>query len=668
MPLNFKNKHLFSSCWGTWESLSFYKRNGYGEGIVSGALWLDRWYEYICSEEVVRKLSEAGINSMIGHYWKGFGLEAEQHDMEAARKKIDLCNKYNIDYYAYVQYDTLSSETFFKEVPEARGWIRKKSDGQDCHYLPVWRKEPCIRYDEFNAYIKKVIKMALDDGAAGIMLDNLHAQICYCEKCREDFRDWVKKSNEFTAEKLNLNYIDYDSIELPRELIAKDPLVREFFKFRKQKLEDVSLSLKNFIHSINPDAVFMPNVAFPRVEEGNNSLSGNITFSPQDIMYPEFRSCIDALKNDGAPEPVFDEQEEVLPPKLYRFKLAHDFGYPLFGKTFHTGYGDGVKPDKSIQRQMSANAAVGLALGGNPLSFNGLMTPNLPNRGKSIGLDNPVIFNTAKKWNEFVKANSDIYKDAQSAADIILGTSELGFCITGTQPMTACHAAAVEMLNDKVLFRFKHLLQLESLVRENTLLLIDMYAMSDSECEQVISFYKRGGKVILLGPCSTMNENGQERLEYGLSGLLSGSDEIDMLEDAGVIEKDRLFWDPSVSGSSSLKMQRRYTDAGRRDSYRIQDLVRDLNSGPLSIEITADKWLCADFYNTPDGTKYIHLANMSVEKNTADAVIQIDYEINKKELEHIEFGKDDSELDPEKKGDSNIIRLTVGDYSVVKFK
>jgi hypothetical protein len=401
------------------------------------------------------------------------------------------------------------------------------------------------------------------------MLDNLYAQICYCQKCRNDFKDWVRNSQRFTPEKLNLDYIDYDSIELPTELCSAGPLVREFFRFRKEKLEEVSLSLKNFIHSINPEAIFMPNIAYPRVEEGSNTLTGNIIFSPQDIMYPNFRNCIDALKNDGVPKTVYNEQEGLLPPKLYRFKLAHDFQYPLFGKTFHVGYGDGVNSGKSIRRQICSNAAAGLTLGGHPLSFNGLMTPNLPSRAKLIGLDNPIIFNTTKKWDEFVKENSCIYEDVESAADIVLGTSEIGFCISGTQPMTAFHAAATEMLNDKILFKFKHLLQLESLSPNKTLILIDMYAMSNRECEQIISFYNKGGKIILLGPCSTMNENGQERLEYGLSGILSDKDEINMLENVRVIKKNRLFWDPSISKNSSLKIQRRYTNTKRRDSYSI---------------------------------------------------------------------------------------------------
>ena len=51
------------------------------------------WLKYVDSEPTIARLAELGVNMMIGHYWKGFGIEAESAERENIRRKIETCHR-----------------------------------------------------------------------------------------------------------------------------------------------------------------------------------------------------------------------------------------------------------------------------------------------------------------------------------------------------------------------------------------------------------------------------------------------------------------------------------------------------------------------------------------------------------------------------------------------
>ena len=81
----------------------------------------------------------------------------------------------------------------YKGEPVHAGWVEvvghSKTCYQTCRNNPVWRD-----------YLKKIIKIQIDAGVAGIQLDeaelpitSLRAGGCFCKDCRKQFREYLKQ-------------------------------------------------------------------------------------------------------------------------------------------------------------------------------------------------------------------------------------------------------------------------------------------------------------------------------------------------------------------------------------------------------------------------------------------------------------------------------------------
>ena len=112
---------------GNWEPLIFRRRLGGGCSDVA-----ERYLEEH-SPELVRELQRKGINLLITHYFKGFGLQAEAEDIVQTRKLTRLCHQANIRVGAYIG-DTLIPETFLTEEPDAASWYQIDAAGNAIQY------------------------------------------------------------------------------------------------------------------------------------------------------------------------------------------------------------------------------------------------------------------------------------------------------------------------------------------------------------------------------------------------------------------------------------------------------------------------------------------------------------------------------------------------------
>jgi hypothetical protein len=74
------------------------------------------------SEETAKRLFKLGINIITTNFYKGFGLEAEEEDVESGKQFIVYCHKYGIKALVYVQFRSIMQETIQKEIPNAKDW------------------------------------------------------------------------------------------------------------------------------------------------------------------------------------------------------------------------------------------------------------------------------------------------------------------------------------------------------------------------------------------------------------------------------------------------------------------------------------------------------------------------------------------------------------------
>jgi hypothetical protein len=127
----------------------------------------------------------------------------------------------------------------YKGEPVHAQWVEvaghSKTCFQTCRNNPVWRD-----------YLKKIIKIQIDAGVAGIQLDeaelpitSLRAGGCFCKDCRKQFREFLKGLKE--ENRLDPQYagLDLDNFDYQEFLNAGGydfpegaPLFREYYEFQ----------------------------------------------------------------------------------------------------------------------------------------------------------------------------------------------------------------------------------------------------------------------------------------------------------------------------------------------------------------------------------------------------------------------------------------------------
>ena len=249
--------------YGFFEPLAFHKRSGLWWNVPAPRD-LERWYARGHSAEAAKSLAELGVNLTITHFFKGYGLQAEQEDIEGAKAFIGHCHTHGIKALAYVQFGTIMPETFLNEEPDAETWLREDSQGATVSYGPLyWRRRPCANSTEFIAYLKKAITLALTEANAdGIFLDNFFLYPCYCGRCRDLLRAYLEEKYD-PQQRMDLFGLgELDHLQLPPEALAPpalsvDPVAREMLWFMTERGEQIAAEMRRYIKSLAPDALFL---------------------------------------------------------------------------------------------------------------------------------------------------------------------------------------------------------------------------------------------------------------------------------------------------------------------------------------------------------------------------------------------------------------------------
>src|SRR5690242_12188564 len=106
-----RRKRLDEIVWPSHEPLMFLRRHG---GFDVSA---ERDYFRYHTEENVRRIAATGLEmSRILHFYKGFGLAAEDEEMRRTVELAGLFHKYGMKVPVYVG-GTMFAETFFLETP-----------------------------------------------------------------------------------------------------------------------------------------------------------------------------------------------------------------------------------------------------------------------------------------------------------------------------------------------------------------------------------------------------------------------------------------------------------------------------------------------------------------------------------------------------------------------
>ncbi len=143
-------------------------------------------------------------------FFKGFGLERERPQIERVIEYARALHERDMLVSVYVG-GTMFTEYFFKEVPEAKSWVRMDQNNQPVTYgsYQLNRWFPCLNHPDYLAYMKRVLDIAVDEIQADeIFFDNqilrYEPRTCRCEHCVRHLREMIRES--YTLEQCERRY------------------------------------------------------------------------------------------------------------------------------------------------------------------------------------------------------------------------------------------------------------------------------------------------------------------------------------------------------------------------------------------------------------------------------------------------------------------------------
>jgi hypothetical protein len=305
---------------------------------------------------------------------------------------------------------------------------------------------------------------------------------CYCQHCREDF----KAATGF---------------DLPRTTNVQDPARRAYVGWRQKRLVELLDWWNAEVRAINPESSMIPN-------------NGSGALSPLDSIAISQRT----------PMLVADRQaRHGLAAPWLMGKTAKEYRATMGGKPVIGLFGVGLEEPYRWKDSVTSNAEIriwvldAVANGMRPWFSKFCATLHDERWLKSV--------EDIYLWTEM---NQSYLGQRQSMARVAVVYSQQTALYYGGE-----HAAAnVEnyalgwyqaLVESRIPFDMVHdqLLDPALLGAYKTLILPNIAALSDAQCEQLRTFVKNGGSLIATYETSLYNEHGEPRTNFGLSDLFA---------------------------------------------------------------------------------------------------------------------------------------------------
>jgi hypothetical protein len=299
---------------------------------------------------------------------------------------------------------------------------------------------------------------------------------CYCQHCRENF----KAATGF---------------DLPRTANPQDPAKRAFLEWRRQRLVEVIDLWNGTIRAINPESSIVPNNG-----SGASSPLNSIEISRRAPMLAADRQARHGL---AAPWLVGKSAKE------YRATMGNK---PVIGL-----FGIGLEEQYRWKDSVTSNAEI-----------------------RIWALD--AIANGMRPW--FTKFSATLHDERWLKAidDVYLWTDKNQHYLANRRPLARVAlvysqqtewyhpTAKVEdyalgwyqaLVESRIPFEMVHdrLLDAEHLAPYKTLILPNLAALSDAQCDQLRAFVRKGGSIIATHETSLYDEWGVRRKNFALADL-----------------------------------------------------------------------------------------------------------------------------------------------------
>jgi hypothetical protein len=598
-------------------------------------------YERAQSEEVIRKLTEQGVEVFHTHLYKGFGMAAEKPEMEDARRAAEIAHRHGLKVDSYIQWNTMMYETFFAEQPRAKDWIQRDALGQPIlltyGFQQSYRYRPCFANQEYLDYLKKIVRYAVEEVKTDfIHFDNfdLNAEpdSCHDPVCVRGFREFLKRKytpakriERFGFETLDyVNPPQWNAQSRPENLqIIYDPAIQEWIDFRCQVMADALRQLAVYAKSLNPEVAIEVN---PHGITGQNRAWG------AGLDHARFLKWTEAFWTEEENLPGYLSDGRLI-SKIRSYKLARTFRNILLAYIA----GDPV----AMAECLTFNQTIGYA-GNHPLGSEML------------------------KCIAFYRKNRELFTGARDAGNVALLRSYPSITYNNARAQLSAILAEQTLIQARIPFDLVFDQHLDDLSKYRVLILPDSECLSDRQLAAVHAFVEKGGGLLAIGQSGLYDEWRRLRTQPGLAGLVDNQprarayeESVQRTETAGApvrkdVKQGRVVYLPGLRFDGPLPEPAKFFAISSRywklprNWQEVVDGIGWLARNELPARVSGPAYLVSNLVAQPEKRRVmVHLVNYAHKRTPSIPSVEVRCRLPKGEkVKQVRLYSPDSDAPP----------------------
>ena len=469
---------------GSWEPLIFRVRRDGSEGYTPTPEQRAA-YEREHSPEMVARLKALGVNFVMIHSYKAFGLEAERESMADAVRFAKLCHDAGLRVGVYNNSGTLGWELLFKEMPQAKDWVVLDRDGKPMTYgRATYRYWWDRNHPDAVAFHRTLVRFAVNEIRADLLhFDNYSVGPGSEPNSVQRFRRYLRDTFN-TDEFERMGVKNLDAVRPAMSGPPDNSLRRAWLDFSCQSVADSYHDMARYARSLRRDILV----------ECNPGGAGD-----------RIRSPIDHGRLLSGGEAFWDESRSVgyskgqLRTRIPTYKVARRMNNIAF--TYCT---------------TPLEMAEAMAFNDNCLGCicwfeYGQIVP-APESKDTTPTD-------CASFVRFFHGRRDLFRDAGVVADAAVLRSFASQVFADPKHAQLTTRVEQALIEKRIPFQIIYDQHLDDLKRYRALVLAGCLALSDQQITRIRQYVESGGRLCVIGPVATHNEWMRPREKAGLGDI-----------------------------------------------------------------------------------------------------------------------------------------------------
>ena len=469
---------------GSWEPLLFRVRRDGSEGYTPSPEQRSA-YAREHSRAMLSELKSLGVNFVMMHCYKGFGLSAERESMREAVRFAKLCREEGLRVGVYTYSGAFGWELLFPETPEAKDWVVLDRQGNPTTYgSATYRYYWNRNHPDAQAFYRRIVRFAVEEiGTDLLHFDNYVIGPGSDTNSVARFRTFLRQN--FSTEQLGrMGISDADTVTAPMTGPPDNPLRRAWLHFSCRSLTDSYYDMSRYARTLRGDIVV----------ECNPGGVGDRIRPPVD--HGTLLQGGEAFWDEGRP-PGYSGGK--LESRILTYKVA---------------------------RRMD-NMAFCYAT--NPLEMAEAMAFNLDCLGcicwfeygrivEKPASEKPVSPGIAP-YVRFFRERRELLRDAEVVADVAILRSFPSQVYADSKFAELTSHVEQTLILNRIPFQILYDDHLEDLGKYRVLVLAGCVALSDQQIEQILRYVRRGGRLCIVGPAGSHDESMAPRRAEPFDGI-----------------------------------------------------------------------------------------------------------------------------------------------------